>query len=73
MFTDIMEVSWKDRDSGRLNKIMDLEIQEFVHEDGQEDSVVLVWYVDLGTSELHCMSENMFTLKHEACGSHEFA
>lgn len=69
MFIDIMDYTWKDRQTGRLTQIVELEIQLLEDEYEQEDEVVLIWYKDLGTSEVHCMTENMFTLKHDACGS----
>lgn len=56
---DIKELVWVDEDTRRLNKVVELE---------NKGDLVLIWYKDLGTSELHCMSENMFTLKHSAEG-----
>lgn len=61
MFVDILEYVWKDNDTGRLNKVITLEPR------GKED-VVIVWYKDLGTGELHCMSESIFVFKHTAKG-----
>lgn len=56
---DVKELKWSDTETRRLYEVVKLE---------PKDEIVLVWYRDLGTSELHCMSENMFTLKHSAEG-----
>lgn len=64
MKIDLLEGTWKDVDTLRLFKIEKLKTL---------DDLDLVWYRDKGTGEMHCMSSNMFTLKHIPCGSFELA
>jgi hypothetical protein len=61
MDLDITKGRWKDESTGRLYKITELvPIQD----------TVLIWYIDLGTQEPHCMSVDIFLRKHEACGDY---
>lgn len=60
MVIDIKDLTWKDVESGHLYKVTSF---------SEENDVTLLWYKDMGTGEIHCMSANMFTLKHEACGT----
>lgn len=70
MDVDIYDYAWKDRQSGRLIEVIDLEEYEIKSESAEDfDTLILMWYKDIGTGEIHCMSENMFTLKHDICGS----
>ena len=59
IMVDLKELVWKDADSGILNKIMNFE----QHEDGD-----LVWYMEIDSLDVHCMSIDIFVAKHIACG-----
>jgi hypothetical protein len=50
-----------------------MELQEIKDDEGNVDELVLMWYKDMGTDEVHCMTENIFLLNHKACGQHEMA
>ncbi len=60
MYYDIKEISWKDSETGRLYRVTGFTDLE---------DIIVVWYQDRGTGEVHCMDSHMFTLKLEACGS----
>lgn len=64
MFVDILDYLWLDTVSGRLHKVVRLEPRP-------AEDLVLVWYKDLATEELHCMSESVFVFKHTAKGLYE--
>jgi len=61
MHWDILDIKWKDVETGHICRVT-----HFTN----VGNLVLVWYIDMGTKEEHCMSCNIFTLKHEACGSY---
>lgn len=74
MFVDIYDYTWQSKDNQRLYRIIDMdEVSTFDEDTNIEDEDVLVWYKDLGTNEIHCMTTDIFLLSHEACGQHEFA
>lgn len=60
MDVDIKALKWEDIETKKLYKVFGFT---------EVDDVIVVWYKDMGTGEVHCMSDYMFTLKHKACGS----
>lgn len=57
---EVKDLVWKDRDSGRLNKILD------IYPD--KNDIDCVRYIDVGTKEEHVMSVDIFVTKYKACG-----
>lgn len=60
MEVDIKQGTWRDIYGGsfRITELVSIL------------DTTLIWYVDLQTSETHCMSIDIFLRQHEACGSY---
>lgn len=73
MHIDIYDLTWMSLKNQRLVRVINMELQEIKDDEGNVDELVLMWYKDMGTDEVHCMTENIFLLNHKACGQHEMA